>query len=146
MLGEVTSGVIAGGQSPFGEARLAREIATTQQQQARSKDERQLADVAGDGQDDEAEAPEIWHAYECKSLDFGRPHPGSIVEASALASVRLPSHSYPLKDSLRQQIYDGSLSSMVLFLSGVTFLYELTAFPAIGGSYVRLRATLKNAP
>jgi len=73
-------------------------------------------------EDEAEEKPEIWRTYECRSLDFGRPHPGSIVEGSALASIRLPPHTYPLTDSLAQQIADGSLSSMQL--EGIMYACE----------------------
>ena len=83
--------------------------------------ERELRDMVGP-QDDEEDAPEVWHDYTCTSLEFGKPHPGSIVEATSLALVPLPKHTYPLLDSLRQQVEDGSLSSMQL--EGVMYACE----------------------
>ena len=67
-----------------------------------------------DMENDEEFVPEIWRPYVCHSLDFGLCHPGSIVEAAALAAIRLPKHTYPLEESLTQQIADGSLSNMQL--------------------------------
>jgi hypothetical protein len=85
--------------------------------------EREASLLGEDGpEEQEDDVPDVWKPYVCRSLDFGRPHPGSIVEGTALASVSLPSNSYPLQDSLAQQIADGSLSSMQL--EGVMYACE----------------------
>ena len=67
----------------------------------------------------------VWHAtlfylqvfcnYECRSLSFGQPHPGAIVEAATLSAAPLPPATYPLRDALPESLVDsGMLSSLQL--------------------------------
>ena len=62
----------------------------------------------------EDEQPEVWAEYVCKTIDFGAPHPGHLVEASVLSSIELPPANYPVQESLKNQILNKSLSRIQL--------------------------------
>ncbi|KAK9915021.1 hypothetical protein WJX75_003704 [Coccomyxa subellipsoidea] len=71
--------------------------------------------VGGDESVSEALSKEVFSTYVCRTIDRGIPHPGDIAEAASLSSIPLPSTSYPLFDSLREDIVnEGKLSQLQL--------------------------------
>eukprot|EP00911_Craspedida_sp_UC1_P000088 UC1_evm1s74 len=61
------------------------------------------------------ETTEVFTGYVCQSLDFGVIHPGSVVESSTLSAVPMPPGTYPLRESLPEElINEGKLSSLQL--------------------------------
>lgn len=57
---------------------------------------------------------DVWSAYQPSSINYGKPHPGDIVEVSSLARIKLPVNAYPLAETLGPWIESGDLSSMQL--------------------------------
>lgn len=72
--------------------------------------------LMGDRMQPALEDSEIYYDYECRSLDFGMPHPSEIAEPRGLSAVDLPPPSYPLREALDKcNIIDsGKLSSLQL--------------------------------
>ncbi|KNC85025.1 hypothetical protein SARC_02779 [Sphaeroforma arctica JP610] len=63
----------------------------------------------------EEEETEIFSSYKCLSISFGKTHPGNIVEGASLASAHLPIPSYPLHESMPDDIISsGKLSNLQL--------------------------------
>lgn len=54
----------------------------------------------------------VWTPYRCKNQAWGPPHPGSVMEATALANVEAPPNDYPILETLGEQVKKGKLSSM----------------------------------
>lgn len=69
-----------------------------------------------DYKDNDEHTSEIFSEYHCNSLPFPAPsHPGSITESSTLASITLPTATYPLLESIPAQlIQNGILSALQL--------------------------------
>jgi len=60
------------------------------------------------------EETEIWNEYRCRSLSFGKKHPGKVVEPASLAAVPLPRATYKILDTLKPQADSGALSELQL--------------------------------
>jgi hypothetical protein len=68
------------------------------------------------------EDSEVWSTYQCRTVPYGHPHPGHIVEADNIAMIPLPPASYPIRDSLDPCIIRGALSSMQI--EGILYACE----------------------
>jgi hypothetical protein len=68
------------------------------------------------------EESEVWSTYQCRTVPYGRPHPGHIVEADNIAMIPLPPASYPIRDTLDPCIIRGALSSMQI--EGILYACE----------------------
>jgi hypothetical protein len=65
----------------------------------------------------ESASKQVFSTYLCRSvqLQAALPHPGDIAESSSLAAVPLPKSSYPLWDSIPQDVIaSGKLSQLQL--------------------------------
>jgi hypothetical protein len=77
-----------------------------------------VIDLTAGGDEDEEEEEEegeeqeeqLWAPYRAESL--GPPHPCPVVESAAVARVKLPPCSYPIKETLGPQIEGGMLSDL----------------------------------
>ncbi|GAB5368602.1 hypothetical protein AAMO2058_001333600 [Amorphochlora amoebiformis] len=88
---------------------------TTHYPLAMGMDEKKRAEIERRGEEEGVEAVDVFSEYKCHSLGYGKPHPGAVTESLLLASVDLPSATYPLLESLPSDIIsEGKLSELQL--------------------------------
>ena len=62
-----------------------------------------------------ADVSDVFSAYNCASLSYGKPHPGDVVESASLRAMELPTATFPLRESLPEGIVnEGKLSELQL--------------------------------